>query len=186
MFNQPYFNPAYLLEIIEPDTVFFISERESVCLQDPLYYRLAKVINGQRNINEIIDILQLEILQDQNLTQDNPNFFQEILNFSIKIQQALFQLHKQGYLLEKNELLPSNLVMICHHLGISQSQAYDQLQSTKVTVQTLGSLTDEYFVELLKSFQIQVADEGDLKIILTEDYLHPNLAELNRQALASE
>ena len=186
MLNQPSFNPAYLVETVEPDTVFFISERESVCLQDPLYYRLVQVINGQRNVDEIIDILQLEIIQDQNLTQDNPNFFQEILNFSMKIQEALFRLHKQGYLLEKNELLPSNLAIICHHLGISQSQADYQLQSTQVTVQTLGSLTDEYLVQLLKSFQIQVADEGDLKIILTEDYLHPNLAELNRQALASE
>ena len=186
MLNQPNFNPAYLVETVEPDTVFFISERESVCLQDPLYYRLVQVINGQRNVDEIIDILQLEIIQDQNLTQDNPNFFQEILNFSMKIQEALFRLHKQGYLLEKNELLPSNLAIICHHLGISQSQADYQLQSTKVTVQTLGSLTDEYLVQLLKSFQIQVADEGDLKIILTEDYLHPNLAELNQQALGSE
>lgn len=134
MLNQPSFNPAYLVETVEPDTVFFISERESVCLQDPLYYRLVQVINGQRNVDEIIDILQLEILQDQNLTQDNPNFFQEILNFSMKIQEALFRLHKQGYLLEKNELLPSNLAIICHHLGISQSQADYQLQSTKVTV----------------------------------------------------
>ncbi len=186
MLNQPNFNPAYLVETVEPDTVFFISERESVCLQDPLYYRLVQVINGQRNVDEIIDILQLEIIQDQNLTQDNPNFFQEILNFSMKIQEALFRLHKQGYLLEKNELLPSNLAIICHHLGISQSQADYQLQSTQVTVQTLGSLTDEYLVQLLKSFQIQVADEGDLKIILTEDYLHPNLAELNQQALGFE
>ena len=186
MLNQPSFNPAYLVETVEPDTVFFISERESVCLQDPLYYRLVQVINGQRNVDEIIDILQLEIIQDQNLAQDNPNFFQEILNFSMKIQEALFRLHKQGYLLEKNELLPSNLAIICHHLGISQSQADYQLQSTQVTVQTLGSLTDEYLVQLLKSFQIQVADEGDLKIILTEDYLHPNLAELNQQALGSE
>ncbi|MDY7005528.1 MAG: TOMM precursor leader peptide-binding protein [Cyanobacteriota bacterium] len=186
MLNQPDFNPAYLVETLEPDTVFFISERESVCLQDPLYYRLVQLIDGQRNVDEIIDILQLEILQDQELTQDNPNFFQEILNFSIKIQQALFQLNKQGYLLEKNELLPSNLAIFCHHLQIPQSQAYNQLQSTKVTVKTLGSVTDEDLISLLKSFQIQVAEDGDLTIVLTDDYLHPNLEDFNKQALASQ
>ncbi|MGB3512306.1 MAG: TOMM precursor leader peptide-binding protein [Microcoleaceae cyanobacterium] len=186
MLNLPDFNPAYLVETLEPDTVFFISERESVCLQDSLYYRLVRLIDGQRNVDEIIDILQLEILQDQELTQENPNFFQEILNFSIKIQQALFQLHKQGYLLEKNELLPSNLAILCHHLQISQSQVSHQLQSTKVTVKTLGSVTDEYFISLLKSFQIQVAESGDLTIVLTDDYLNPNLEEFNKQALASQ
>ncbi|NER03877.1 MAG: TOMM precursor leader peptide-binding protein [Okeania sp. SIO3C4] len=186
MLNRPSFNSAYLVETLEPDTVFFISERESVCLQDPLYYRLVRLIDGQRNVDEIIDILQLEILQDQELTQDNPNFFQEILNFSIKIQQALFQLNKQGYLLEKNDLLPSNLAILCHHLQILQSQASHQLQSTKVTVKTLGSVTDEDFISLLNSFQIQVADSGDLTIVLTDDYLHPNLAEFNQQALDSQ
>ncbi|NEP72425.1 MAG: TOMM precursor leader peptide-binding protein [Okeania sp. SIO2G4] len=186
MLNQPSFNPAYLIETLEPDTVFFISERESVCLQDPLYYRLVQLIDGKRNVDEIIDILQLEILQYQELTPENPNFFQDILNLSIKIQQALFQLNKQGYLLENHELLPSNLAIFCHHLQISQSQAYNQLQSTKVTVKTLGSVTDKDFISLLKSFQIQVADSGDLTIILTDDYLHPNLDEFNKQTLASQ
>lgn len=186
MLNKPYFNPAYLIEILEPDTVFFISERESVCLQDTLYYRLVQLIDGDRNVDEIIDILQLELLQDQNLTQEVPNFFQEVLNFSIKIQQALFQLYKQGYLLEKNEQLPSNLAILCHHLNIPQSQAVERLQLTKVAVKTLGKVTDKSLVTMLKSFQIQVADEGDLTIILTDNYLHPDLAEFNQQALESQ
>ncbi len=186
MLNYPYFNPAYLIETLEPDTVFFISERESVCLQDPLYYRLVQLIDGQRNVDEIIDILQLEHLQNQELTQELPNFFQEVLNFSLQIQKALFQLHKQGYLLEKQELLPSNLAILCHHLNISQTQAYEQLQFTKVAVKTLGSVGDKAIVKILKSFQIQVADEGDLTIILTDDYLHPDLEEFNQEALASQ
>ncbi|MGB5772118.1 MAG: TOMM precursor leader peptide-binding protein, partial [Crocosphaera sp.] len=169
--------------------VFFISERESVCLQDPLYYRLVQLIDGQRNVDEIIDILQLELLQNQELIQELPNFFQEVLNFSLKIQQALFQLHKQGYLLEKQELLPSNLAIFCHHLNISQSQAYHQLQSTKVAVKTLGTVAAvrlEELISILKSFHIKIADEGDLTIILTDDYLHRNLEEFNQQALASQ
>ncbi|MGK7942412.1 MAG: TOMM precursor leader peptide-binding protein [Crocosphaera sp.] len=186
MLNYPCFNPAYSIETLEPDTVFFISERESICLQDSLYYRLVHLIDGQRNVDEIIDILQLELLQNQELTQELPNFFQEVLNFSLKIQQALFQLHNQGYILEKNELLPSNLAILCHHLNLSQSQAYHQLQFTKVAVKTLGSVRDEAFINILNSFQIQVADEGDLTIILTDDYLHPNLEEFNQQALASQ
>ncbi len=185
MLNQPYLNPAYLIETLEPDTVFFVSERESVCIQDALYCRLVKLIDGQRQVDEIIDLLQLEILEDQTLTQESANFFQLILNFSIQIQQALFQLHKQGYVLEKNELLPPDLAIFCHHLNISATEAYQQLQSTKIAVKSLSSVPEQDLINILKSLQIQVADEGDLTIILTDDYLHPYLEEFNQQALTS-
>lgn len=62
MFNQLDWNPAYSIETLEPNTVFFLSERESICFQEPLYYRLVRLIDGQRNLDEIIDILQFKIL----------------------------------------------------------------------------------------------------------------------------
>ena len=55
MFNQLDWNPAYSIETLEPNTVFFLSERESICFQEPLYYRLVRLIDGQRNLDEIID-----------------------------------------------------------------------------------------------------------------------------------
>ncbi|NET02611.1 MAG: TOMM precursor leader peptide-binding protein [Sphaerospermopsis sp. SIO1G1] len=190
MLNHPCLNPAYLIETLEPDTVFFISERESVYFQNPIYYRLVKLIDGKTNVDEITQILQLEFLQDQELNQDSANFFPAILDFSLKIQQTLFQLHQQGYILDQSELpLSSNLAIICHHLNISQSQVSHQLQSTKVAVKTLCSVPKETFIEVLNSFQIQVtekAEEADLTIIITDDYLHPNLEEFNQQALASQ
>ncbi|WP_013320760.1 TOMM precursor leader peptide-binding protein [Gloeothece verrucosa] len=186
MLNYPCLNPAYLIEILEPDTIFFISERESVCLQDPLYYRLVRLIDGQRNVDEIVDILLLELLQDPIFTQEISNFFQASLDFSIQVQKALFQLHQQGFILENTQALPSNLAILCHHLKIPQLQADHQLQSTKVSVKTLGKVPDDFFINLLKSFHIQAADEGDLTIILTDDYLHPNLEDFNQQALTSQ
>ncbi|NEP57952.1 MAG: TOMM precursor leader peptide-binding protein [Symploca sp. SIO2G7] len=186
MLNQPYLNPAYLVETLAPDTVFFISERESVCLQDLLYYRLVQLIDGQRQVDEILDLLQLELLENQKSTQDISNFFQEILGFSIQIQQALFQLHKQGYILDKKELLPAKLAIFCHNLNISTAEAYQQLQATKVAVKAWNSAAEQDFIEILTSFQIQVAEEGDLTIILTDDYLHRNLEEFNQQALAAQ
>jgi len=54
VFNQLDWNPAYSIETLEPNTVFFLSERESICFQEPLYYRLVRLIDGQRNLDEII------------------------------------------------------------------------------------------------------------------------------------
>ena len=61
MFNQLDWNPAYSIETLEPNTVFFLSERESICFQEPLYYHLVRLINGQRNLDKIIDILQKDV-----------------------------------------------------------------------------------------------------------------------------
>ncbi|MFM6896635.1 MAG: adenylate cyclase, partial [Microcystis panniformis] len=185
MFNQLDWNPAYSIETLEPNTVFFLSERESICFQEPLYYRLVRLIDGQRNLDEIIDILQLEFLQNQEINPNNPNSFAVIINYSLAIQKAIFQLYKRGFLLEKKELLPSNLAILCYHLQVSQDQAFERLQSLKVTVKSLGSIPQEDLINILNSLQVQVADEGDLTIILTDNYLHPDLDSINQQALAS-
>ncbi|NCR18470.1 MAG: TOMM precursor leader peptide-binding protein [Microcystis aeruginosa LL13-03] len=186
MFNQLDWNPAYSIETLEPNTVFFLSERESICFQEPLYYRLVRLIDGQRNLDEIIDILQLEFLQNQEINPNNPNLFAVIINYSLAIQKAIFQLYKRGFLLEKKELLPSNLAILCHHLQVSLSQAFERLQSLKVTVKSLGSIPQQDLINILNSLQVQVADEGDLTIILTDNYLHPDLDSINQQALVSQ
>lgn len=183
MFNQLDWNPAYSIETLEPNTVFFLSERESICFQEPLYYRLVRLIDGQRNLDEIIDILQLEFLQNQEINPNNANSFAVIINYSLAIQKAIFQLYKRGFLLEKKELLPSNLAILCHHLQVSQAQAFERLQSLKVTVKSLGSIPQQDLINILNSLQVQVADEGDLTIILTDNYLHPDLESINQQAL---
>jgi len=184
--NQLDWNPAYSIETLEPNTVFFLSERESICFQEPLYYRLVRLIDGQRNLDEIIDILQLEFLQNQEINPNNPNLFAVIINYSLAIQKAIFQLYKRGFLLEKKELLPSNLAILCHHLQVSLSQAFERLQSLKVTVKSLGSIPQQDLINILNSLQVQVADEGDLTIILTDNYLHPDLDSINQQALVSQ
>ncbi|NCT64515.1 MAG: TOMM precursor leader peptide-binding protein [Microcystis aeruginosa G13-01] len=186
MLNQLDWNPAYSIETLEPNTVFFLSERESICFQEPLYYRLVRLIDGQRNLDEIIDILQLEFLQNQEINPNNPNLFAVIINYSLAIQKAIFQLYKRGFLLEKKELLPSNLAILCHHLQVSLSQAFERLQSLKVTVKSLGSIPQQDLINILNSLQVQVADEGDLTIILTDNYLHPDLDSINQQALVSQ
>lgn len=58
MLNQPCINPAYLVKTLEPDTVFFISERQSTTIQDPLYYRLVNAIDGECSVDQILDQLQ--------------------------------------------------------------------------------------------------------------------------------
>nr|WP_322665832.1 TOMM precursor leader peptide-binding protein [Dendronalium sp. ChiSLP03b]MDZ8208811.1 TOMM precursor leader peptide-binding protein [Dendronalium sp. ChiSLP03b] len=188
------FNPCYSVKIIETDNVFLLSEREEVWLSDHMSCSLAALINGdtpeeslrERNVDEIIDAIQQSLLQDPKSLQSATTFFQEVLNVSIKAQYALLQMQQKGYLVQENNSVASHLDIFCHHLNIAPTVAHQRLQSTKVAVKTLGSVTASDLIAVLESLQIQVADEGDLTVVLTDGYLNPELDKFNQQALQSQ
>ncbi len=49
MLNKPLFKDCYIVEKIEPDQVFILSERDAVLLSDRIYYLLASLIDGHRD-----------------------------------------------------------------------------------------------------------------------------------------
>lgn len=69
------FNPCYSVQTIETDNIFFLSEREKVWLNDHLSYTLDTFIDGDRNIDEIIDTIQQSLLQDPKSSQSVTTFF---------------------------------------------------------------------------------------------------------------
>ena len=187
MLNKPQFNPGYAVETVDPDKVFLLSEREKIWLTDRLTCQLATLIDGDRNLDEIIDTIQQSLLQEQNSFAETTSFFQAVLNVSIKAQYALFQMEQKGYLAQSdNNACSSHLDIFCHHLNLSPTVAHQRLGSTRTTVKALGSIPAEDFIAVLKSLHIQVADEGDLTVVLTDDYLDPRLDQLNQQALKSQ
>lgn len=189
MLDRPCFKPCYTVATIEPDKVFLISEREKLCLSDRFLYLVSSLVNGDRTSDEIIETIQWNLLQQEGAAQNSPSFFQSVLDVSINAQAALFQMEKQGYLVEKNDLLPDNLVTFCHHLQVSPEQANQRLKSTRVAVKSLAALTIEDFITNLRSLNIQIAEESesaDLTVVITDDYLNPQLGEFNQQALQSQ
>ena len=189
MLDKPYFKSCYSITTIEPDQVFLLSERETVCLRDRFLYLVASLIDGQRSNDEIIEAIQWELLQKQQPIQDMSTFFQEVLDVSIKAQAALFQMERKGYLGTQNEFLPSSLIAFCHHLNVNPNQAYQRLKSIKVAVQSFASLPTEDLIANLKSLHIQIANESDsadLTVVLTDDYLNQNLDEFNQKSLQSQ
>lgn len=181
------FNPTYSVATLGEEQVFLLSEREAIVLSDRLTCRIANLLQTKHySIDEIIEIIQLELLQDQNYSFENTNFFQSLLDISIKTQYAIFQMEQQGYLVESDDYLPSHLAIFCHHLCIPPFIAAQRLQSTTVAVKTCGSLPTYDLINILKSLNIQLANTGDITVVLTDDYLHPQLAEFNQQALNSQ
>lgn len=190
MFNKICFKPCYSVTTIAPDQVFILSERESIWLSDRFSYLVASLINGDHTSDEIIEAIQYQMLQEL-ASQDNSNLFQQALDVSLKAQSALFQMQKKGYLIEETQTLPSNLISFCHHLNVPPNQAYQRLKSTKVMIKSLSCPARENLSANLQSLNISLVHESDLEtpdliVVLTNDYLNPDLKEINQKSLHSQ
>jgi oxazoline/thiazoline synthase len=131
MLSRPRFKSCYSVSAIAPDQVLLLSERGSVCLQDQFVYLVASLVDGDRSTDEIIDKIQWQLLPTE---QDKTTLFQEILNISLKIQAALFQLERECYIVENDNILPENLLIFCEHLNIQQKLAKNRLNTTKIVI----------------------------------------------------
>ncbi|BAY84767.1 hypothetical protein NIES267_42640 [Calothrix parasitica NIES-267] len=186
MLDKPQLNPSYSVETIEADKLFLLSEREAATLSDRYSCQIAALVDGESNIDTIIDKIQQSLLEYQTSTPEASSFFQEVLNVSIQVQYAFLQMVKNGYLVQQDNSFPSQVEIFCHHLNIDPDLAYQRLQSTKVAVKTFGSVAVDDLIAMLEPLKIQVAEVGDLTVVLTDDYLNPELLEFNQQTLESQ
>ena len=160
------FKPYFQVEVVEPDTVFLLTEHSHQIITGQLYKHLAPLLNGQFSLEEIVTQLAGTV---------SP----------IDLVHAIDQLKRKGYLTDgASEVLPETAAF-WHSLGVDAQTALDYLARSSVTITTVGTADANPLVAALSELSIRVADEGQLNIVLTDDYLQPALAELNRAALAS-
>ncbi len=164
MFRKPKFKSCFRVETVEAEGVFLLSERGTIILRDRLYHLLVPLLDGNLTADEIAERLQDKLPAPY-------------------IYYALMELEQKGYLVENDEILPANLAVFCQHLNVNVEDAYHRLQATKVAVKALGTLSALEFIATLESLQIQVADEADLEVVLTDDYLRTELVEINQKNL---
>ncbi|MEQ9667173.1 TOMM precursor leader peptide-binding protein [Coleofasciculus sp. G2-EDA-02] len=184
MLKKPKFKAHYLVKNVEKETVFFLSERGSFWIHDNLCKRLSPWLDGNYTLEDIVDKIQQELLPEDASLEEAVTFFQDVLNVSIKGRYALMQMAEKGYIVESNDPLPSDLTIFCDHLQIDPQEAYRRLQRTKVAVKSFGdNLPTSEFISTLESLGIQVSEDGDIEVILTNDYLQEELDSLNQKAL---
>ena len=185
MLNKPKFKPRYHVETVGAEDVFLLAERNSLLLSDRVQQKLATLMDGNHTVEEIIEEVQLYLLQEQESSQDVTTLFQEALNASLKAHYALMQMAQQGYIVENTKHLPSELEIFCDHLNIEPETANRRLKTTTVAVKAFGSIPTSELISILESLNIQVAEEGDIEVVLTDDYLQDGLEEFNQNALQS-
>ena len=92
----------------------------------------------------------------------------------------------KGYLVENDISIPNSYIGIYDGLNVDYLEGIKRLEALKVSlIFFCSSVKDlrEEFMSILKSLNIQVCENGDITIFVTNDYLHENIAEFNQQAL---
>ena len=171
MLVRPKLKSSFHLETVESVGAFLVAEQKYYFLNGSAYEHIAPLIDGSRTTDEIVDCC----LEKQLSLTD--------------AYYVLYLMEQNGYLIEndsnENELLPE-IAAMADELNVDRSVAARRLRSTTVSAKALGNVSSEALISKLESFNIKVGDEGDLEVVLTDDYLRQDLEAINRQAEAEK
>ena len=166
MLNQPQWKHSFHVEILEPENVCLLTENEYKVLTGSTYCLLAPLLDGQHTTEQLIGLLEAQVSTPE-------------------IYYALHLLERDGLIVESDHSSPSDVTAFWHTLGADTRTVSRRLQEVCVSVRTVGAVEAAPLIDILQRLDIQVVSDGDLEVVLTDDYLQDGLADLNRQALVS-
>ncbi|AVH63626.1 MULTISPECIES: TOMM precursor leader peptide-binding protein [unclassified Nostoc] len=161
MLKKPKFKPYFHVEIVPPKTVYLLGEKGNFALTGNLYTLLAPLLDGNHTVEAIANKLKW-------------------FTNGAQIERILTKLAEKGYISEADDTLPDSVQAFWSYLGIDSQTALSRLQTTSIAVQTFGKVESAPFIAILKSLNINISNSGDFTVVLTDDYLQPELAEFNR------
>lgn len=177
MINKiPQIQPHYSIEVIEPKHVYLISEQLTHALTGRLYCQILPLLDGQHPLDEIYQKLDGLVQPDH-------------------IDYVLQRLNEKGYLTEAAPDLSPEVAAFWSALGVAPTVAARGLQQQQVTITGVGSigenLTIASLTEALTNIGVCVqaqpsngkSQAAALQVVLTDDYLQPQLGEINQEAL---
>lgn len=163
LLTRPVFKSCYQLEIIDDDSAIVLSERGAHLFTGTAFVVLSELMNGTRGVDEIIDLAAPRVP-------------------AAEIFYALDRLEMLGVIRNGSDAtLPS--AAFWDSLGVEPTRAARILGQSKLALRAIGDVSTDALAASLSSLGIRVAEEGDVWIVLTDDYLRPELAEINESCL---
>jgi len=152
------------VDLVPGEGVFLISERGSTVLTDPLSQRLAPFLHGRFTADEIAQRLADEV---------DP----------AEVYYALMELESKGHITTTGPAPPTPEAAFWHALGEVPSAASARFASTPVALRTFLDPAAGDARAAAGRLGLVLGEPGDVWLVLVDDYLHPALDEINRQAL---
>jgi ribosomal protein S12 methylthiotransferase accessory factor len=152
--------------ICSDDGLFLLSEGWHAWIPDPVCAALAPMLDGAHEVEAIF-----EALTDVHPVEH--------------VFAALDRLSTSGYLAEDAASGAQSTMAFWERLGVPPSQARSRLDAALVSTVAFGEVDIGAVTELLRRQGVKVGHEGDFTVVVTDDYLRPELAAWNTQSLIS-
>jgi oxazoline/thiazoline synthase len=153
--------------IVSSDSgLFLLSEGRQAWIPDPIYAAIASMLDGAHEIEEIFSALSDAYPIEQVLV-------------------ALHRLRRSGYLAEDSATEAPPTMAFWEHAGVPPLLARSRLDVACVSTVAVGDVDLDPLTDLLGRHGLAVAPKGNVTVVVTDDYLRPQLAAWNSQALIS-
>ena len=166
MIAIPRFAQQFNVEVLPPDRVFLMSESGYFTLDAHSVALVAPLIDGRRSVDEIVDELSGQVSMTQ-------------------AYYVLATLENRGYTEPATDDMPAAAAAFWSSVGIRAPDAARRLRESSVEIVTIGDVSAEALVETLDRVGVRAdapASAATHRVVLVDDYLRPELQELNHAA----
>jgi oxazoline/thiazoline synthase len=152
--------------ISSDDGLFLLSEGHRAWMPDPIFVALAPMLDGAHGIEAIF-----EALSDTYPVAE--------------VFAALDWLRTSGYLTEDIAAEARPTMAFWEQVGVAPTLARSRLDATPVSIVAFGEVEIAPLADLLGRQAIKVAPEANVTLVVTDNYLRPDLAVWNARSLTS-
>jgi oxazoline/thiazoline synthase len=164
--DVPQFAQNFSVYVLPPDVVCLYSEDRKFFLHGELYCALATAIGAGKSVGDIVRGLGKKFPSD-------------------KINEALKRLVDRRYVSPKRRSASGTTAAYWASLGLPPEDAEKNLQKCRVRIQSIDVKGGKELGAALTKLGVRVVKgAADLTVVLVNDYLEGQLAELNRQHLS--
>ncbi|TKD11870.1 TOMM precursor leader peptide-binding protein [Polyangium fumosum] len=164
MLARPRFKHSYRVEPIEGEGVYLLWEGGSHVLHGRTYQALVPLLTGALTEQEICQRLEAHVSPAE-------------------VFYAITMLRKGGFVTNDEADMPRAEAAFWDALGAAPAQARERLLRARVALVAMGDVDTRAIAEALAELSIETAAEGELPLVVVDDYLHPDLEAWNRAQL---
>jgi ribosomal protein S12 methylthiotransferase accessory factor len=162
---RPKFKDKYHIELVPGDGVFLLAERDTFVLEGRDLAYIVPLIDGTRTFDDIVAAVNGWVAPAD-------------------AYRALEVLLRAGHLAEADPATPPASAAFWSEWNVDTPVVSALLSNVAIRVGTVGAVDPSPLLAALQGFGLRSDPAGAVQVVLTDDYLRPELGELNDAALA--
>lgn len=169
MIKIPVFQYYFTVEVIDGEGVLLISEGETYAIYGLLYEKIAKVMDGCKTYDDISKLVATKN------------------NFS-HVYYALLMLEQKGLICEADNSTSRPVLAYWASESLGGKVSFERFNNAKVFVHSIGKVEGCIIKHAITQENIELTErlEGaTLAVVVTDDYLNPELERFNMEVLKS-